>query len=418
MTDWNARFKKAAAAYRAELKAVRATADFGADFGANYNGNSGVLTQVQAKLNSLEMASPPLATDGRIGPLTVAAIKKFQSSKGLSSDGVVGDQTLAALGIQSPQEAPTNPQGTPVPPGTAPTVAPSTTPYSRVVATAAAALRAVAKQMGYNLSDSLLSMMLAQINNESAFGVTGSMAGTNNWGAAQATKAFATKHAGETGFGAFGHKDTDPTTGAFLGWYWIAPSPLAAAHVWLAENWWGSALLHAQPSTPTQYASILYSGGYYGGFYKPERPLPPRPPPFGPNEQKNVDAYAGGISAQMGKMAAMMNGPADDPSVVTVRPDAIPPPAKRYITQDLFLKAMNGAWKSWLPPTFDQFLSNNGVIWFGPAPVVEAVMRAGGAASLEAVKRVGVIPWLFGIVGFVLGLRWLLKDKKPPQLNK
>lgn len=410
MTDWNARFKKAAAVYRAELKAVRATADFGADFGANYNGNSEVLKRVQSVLNNLGLAVPPLSVDGRIGPLTIAAIKKFQTSKGLSPDGVVGDQTLAALGIQSPQEAPTNPQGT--------TVAPSTTPYSRVVATAAAALRTVARQMGYNLSDSLLSMMLAQINNESAFGVTGSMAGTNNWGAAQATKAFAAKHAGETGFGAFGHKDTDPTTGAFLGWYWIAPSPLAAAHVWLAENWWGGALLHAQPSTPTQYASILYSGGYFGGFNKPERPRPPRPPPFGPNEQKNVDAYASGIAAQMGKMAAMMNGPADDPSVVTVRPDAIPPPAKRYITESLFQKALTESWASWLPASFAQFMANNAVIWFGPPPPVGAMMRAGGAASLEAVKKVGVIPWLFGIVGFVLGLKWLIGQKKPPQLKK
>jgi peptidoglycan hydrolase-like protein with peptidoglycan-binding domain len=400
VTDWATRFKLASARYRAEQKG----ADFGADFGSNYNGNSGVMSQVQQRLNALSMATPPLTVDGRIGPLTVAAIKKFQSSKGLNPDGVVGDQTLAALGITSPADVPTNPQGT--------TVAPSTTPYSRVVATAAAALRQVAKSMGYTLSDSLLSMMLAQINNESAFGVTGSMAGTNNWGAAQATKAFATKHAGETGFGAFGHKDTDPTTGAFLGWYWIAPSPLAAAHVWLAENWWGGALLRAQPSTPTAYSSILYSGGYFGGSNKPERPLPPRPQPFGPNEQKNVDAYASGIAGAMGRMAGMMNGPADDPSVVTVRPDAIPPPSKRYITEDLFTKALHGAWASWLPASFADFLSNNGVIWFGPAPVATALMKAGTEASFQAIKKVGVFTWILATVGGILGLKWIFDRKK------
>jgi GH24 family phage-related lysozyme (muramidase) len=55
------------------------------------------------------MASPPLTVDGHIGQLTIAAIKKFQAFKGLPSDGVVGDQTLAALGITSPQESPTSP---------------------------------------------------------------------------------------------------------------------------------------------------------------------------------------------------------------------------------------------------------------------------------------------------------------------
>jgi peptidoglycan hydrolase-like protein with peptidoglycan-binding domain len=107
--DWVSTFKKASAAYRAQQKTLRAEADFGADFGANYNGNSGVLKQVQLALNSLGMASPPLATDGHIGPLTVAAIKKFQASKGLPSDGVVGDQTLAALGLANPADAPTSP---------------------------------------------------------------------------------------------------------------------------------------------------------------------------------------------------------------------------------------------------------------------------------------------------------------------
>ena len=109
MTDWNNRFRSASDAYRARQRTTRAEVDFGADFGANYNGNTAVLAQVQTRLNALGMASPPLSVNGRIGPLTVAAIKRFQSSKGLQPDGVVGDQTLTALGIQTLADAPTNP---------------------------------------------------------------------------------------------------------------------------------------------------------------------------------------------------------------------------------------------------------------------------------------------------------------------
>ena len=109
MTDWANTFKKASVHYRAQQRESKVEADFGADFGTNYNGNSGVLQQVQSRLNSLSMATPPLVTDGRIGPATIAAIKKFQSSKGLNPDGVVGGQTLTALGIQSTQESPTSP---------------------------------------------------------------------------------------------------------------------------------------------------------------------------------------------------------------------------------------------------------------------------------------------------------------------
>jgi peptidoglycan hydrolase-like protein with peptidoglycan-binding domain len=110
VTDWANTFKKASAHYRAQQRESRAEADFGADFGSNYNGNSGVLSQVQARLNSLNMASPPLPTDGRLSPATIAAIKKFQAFKGLQVDGVVGDQTLAALGISA--DSPSTPPPT------------------------------------------------------------------------------------------------------------------------------------------------------------------------------------------------------------------------------------------------------------------------------------------------------------------
>ena len=39
----------------------------------------------------------PGKADGDYGPTTQAAVEKFQLSKGLAEDGVVGQQTLAAL---------------------------------------------------------------------------------------------------------------------------------------------------------------------------------------------------------------------------------------------------------------------------------------------------------------------------------
>jgi peptidoglycan hydrolase-like protein with peptidoglycan-binding domain len=145
MTDWADRFKRASDAYRAKQREVRVETDFGADFGTNYNGNSGVLSQVQAKLNSLNIASPPLATDGRIGPLTIAAIKKFQSSKGLTPDGVVGDQTLAALGLTSSAEAPTNPA---IPGGSGLSVIPDPSQFASLVAFAKKFNQAVVQASG------------------------------------------------------------------------------------------------------------------------------------------------------------------------------------------------------------------------------------------------------------------------------
>ena len=42
--------------------------------------------------------SPPLMADGIFGPKTVAAVKDYQSAKGLGVDGIVGPKTWHALG--------------------------------------------------------------------------------------------------------------------------------------------------------------------------------------------------------------------------------------------------------------------------------------------------------------------------------
>ena len=71
---------------------------------------------VQTRLNVLG-TNPPLTIDGNYGPMSQAAVMAFQRSKGLTVDGVVGPQTLAALGISGTSSAaPANTIGTPANP--------------------------------------------------------------------------------------------------------------------------------------------------------------------------------------------------------------------------------------------------------------------------------------------------------------
>lgn len=53
---------------------------------------------IQKRLNELG-ANPQLIVDGKSGPKTTAAIKAFQTSKGLTADGKVGPLTSAAMGL-------------------------------------------------------------------------------------------------------------------------------------------------------------------------------------------------------------------------------------------------------------------------------------------------------------------------------
>lgn len=56
-----------------------------------------------------------ISIDGSIGSATIAALTDFQNSKGLTVDGIVGGQTLQALGIEIPQTENQSETATPVP---------------------------------------------------------------------------------------------------------------------------------------------------------------------------------------------------------------------------------------------------------------------------------------------------------------
>src|SRR3989344_8929912 len=66
---------------------------------------------LQMALNHANAGVPMLVTDGKFGPMTLAAVKKFQISKGLVADGIVGPKTGAALAAATMVAIPILPAG-------------------------------------------------------------------------------------------------------------------------------------------------------------------------------------------------------------------------------------------------------------------------------------------------------------------
>jgi hypothetical protein len=85
---------------RAQLLLEHANAVMGGgfSFGADHVGFGADYAAIQAKLNSLG-ASPPLTVDGAWGPMSKAALVKYQTAHGLTADGIPGPITLGSLGL-------------------------------------------------------------------------------------------------------------------------------------------------------------------------------------------------------------------------------------------------------------------------------------------------------------------------------
>jgi len=170
------------------------------------------------------------------------------------------------------------------------------------VAIAASALRLAAKDLGMKLSDQQMRILLGHATFESNFGMDGaknSLRNTNNWGAIQSTQPFAKAHAGQSGYGAVAHQDSDPVHGKFVGWYAVNPTPVAGAKQFLNQV---KGQLNGASSV-YDYAARLYQSGYFGGMNAgasgDPRKAGKRSLPFLPAEQKNVDSYARNIQAAM-----------------------------------------------------------------------------------------------------------------------
>ncbi len=385
MTDWAEHFRRRSELSEDDLSFDRKDGDdrkgrgeSGASFGGLLDAqpsDSDFIKQVQTVLG--------VKADGIWGPLSESAMKSFQLAHGIPPTGLAGDvTTLNVMGIKPPAH-----------------------PSSPVINTgvAAASLRQAAKEMGFNLNDTLLSLMIAQLRHEGAYpGVGGTLGGTNNMGAAQATSSLAKAKLGQKGWGAIAHKDSSPVGGDYIGWYWMAPSPIEAARYWLS-NWWGKRLLQQNPQDATTYAHILYagpsgdgkSGHYYEGVHKDS------PPDIESDAASaNIADYARGISAPgvLPTAAQLAQVPSVDPASITLNPNAFKPLADRGVTEALYNKAMSGgagsAFKGFLPASWSDFQKGGGAVWFGPP-----ITAVAGAIAVG----LGFLYWVVGGVIVIVG---------------
>lgn len=79
----------------------------GSALAINKGTTSSEVTELQKKLEAAGHFNGPIT--GYYGPMTEAAVKQFQSARGMNADGIAGSETLAALGLNSETAAPDQP---------------------------------------------------------------------------------------------------------------------------------------------------------------------------------------------------------------------------------------------------------------------------------------------------------------------
>jgi hypothetical protein len=219
--------------------------------------------------------------------------------------------------------------------------------------------------------------MIGQVMSESNLGMASTVAGTNNWGAYQATPAWLESHASSPGYGAIAYHDTSPPSTDYIGFLRVYPSQAAAADDWFAR--WGTILMTGgEPSSVTDYATRLYQHGYFEGFHAGARPVGQRTLPLTDPEQQNVDDYAKFMGRNID-----ISGPADDPNKIAYV--GRPTPIQQRLTpkygtalQTMINALMAGQWST-LAQGID-FLTGDGIIWStGSAP-----SQWGGASANKA----------------------------------
>ncbi len=58
------------------------------------------MTEIADIQTALKKAGYDVTVDGAVGEVTLSALKQFQKDKGLTVDGICGDATRKALGIE------------------------------------------------------------------------------------------------------------------------------------------------------------------------------------------------------------------------------------------------------------------------------------------------------------------------------
>jgi hypothetical protein len=272
------------------------------------------------------------------------------------------------------------------------------------VAVAASALRQVAREANYSLSDEVLKILLGHAGFESGFGrgnpEKNTLANTNNFGSVQARADWVKANLGKPGFGAVAHQDSDPKKGSFIGWYRVYPNTVEGARGFFNT---------VKPAITTdidQYAANLYHRGYYGGGHADDA-------------AKNISDYAKNIRGAMPKsLPADTAASIAEASRFNVGPLA--PVANRLTAYDHARRAVSwpasavnaeAAWKkSWANPSlgyglelagkaldFGSVMATDGVVWLGEPPKGFA---AAGRGSLAWLPLAGIL------IGGVAGLPW------------